>query len=46
MGRGVALPAIVVLACLPDLGALAEATLPGFDCDQKPFVWPLMILGE
>ena len=25
--------------------SVSDATLPGFDCDQKPFVWPLMILG-
>ena len=24
----------------------AEVTSNSFDCDQKPFVWPLMILGE
>ena len=28
------------------LARVSDATLPGFDCNQKPFVWPLMILGE
>ena len=25
---------------------LSNATEPGADCDKKPYVWPLMILGE
>ena len=25
---------------------LSNATEPGVDCDKKPYVWPLMILGE
>ncbi len=25
---------------------LSNATEPGMDCDKKPFVWPLMVLGE
>ena len=26
--------------------SVSDATLPGYDCDQKPWVWPLMVLKE
>jgi hypothetical protein len=25
---------------------LSNATEPGVDCDKKPYVWPLMVLGD
>ena len=26
--------------------SVSDATLPGYDCDQKPWVWPLMVLKD
>ncbi len=30
---------------IPDAN-LSNATEPGVDCDRKPYVWPLMVLGN
>ena len=26
--------------------SVSDATLPGYNCDQKPWVWPLMVLVD